>query len=405
MALGVDRSRNGRTFGCDADPAAVHPRIEEAPLPARQQREYHLPSGDAERFPHGGSRVFSPSEFRALVSGQKRGLKAALLRFGLRLAEIPYSLAVRYRNRRYDTGGGEHRVSVPVVSVGNLTLGGTGKTPMVEWIVRWFRQHETRVTVISRGYGATAGCANDEALELAERLPDVPHLQNPDRLEAARKAIAEFACQVIVLDDAFQHRRIARDLDVVLLDALEPFGFGHVFPRGTLREPVTGLRRADVVVLTRAGMIEGPSREAIRQQVARLAPGSAWAEVDHRPQALRNASGRQESIQTMAGKTVAAFCGVGNPEGFRHTLRMCGLRVIAFREFADHYRYTRADTESLIAWAEGLEVEAVLCTHKDLVKLQTDQLGRRPLWAVTIALEFLTGQAALESRLALLPPD
>jgi tetraacyldisaccharide 4'-kinase len=275
---------------------------------------------------------------------------------------------------------------------------------MVEWIARWYRKQGTRVAVVSRGYGAERGSANDEALVLAQRLPEVPHLQNPDRVDAVRRAIDEFGCQVVLLDDAFQHRRIARDLDVVLLDALEPFGFGHVFPRGTLREPVTGLRRADVVILTRAGMLEPQSREAIRQQVARLAPGAAWAEVDHRPESLRNASGRLEPAPTVAGKTVAAFCGVGNPEGFRRTLRMCGSRVIAFREFADHYRYTRADIESLIAWAEGLEVEAVLCTHKDLVKLQIDQLGRQPLWAVTIAVEFLTGQAALESRLALLPP-
>jgi tetraacyldisaccharide 4'-kinase len=286
-----------------------------------------------------------------------------------------------------------------VVSVGNLTLGGTGKTPMVEWIARWFRQRATRVTVISRGYGAKGGSANDEALELAQRLPDVPHVQNPDRVAAARRAVAELGCQVIVLDDAFQHRRIARDLDVVLLDALEPFGFGHVFPRGTLREPVTGLRRADMVILTRAGMLEPPLREAIRQEVARLAPGADWAEVDYRPQSLRNASGRVEPVESQAGKAVAAFCGVGNPEGFRHTLRMCGYRVIAFREFADHYRYARADVESLIAWADGLDVEAVLCTHKDLVKLGIDRLGRRPLWAVTIALEFLAGQAELESRL------
>jgi len=291
---------------------------------------------------------------------------------------------------------------VPVVSVGNLTLGGTGKTPMVEWMVRWFRRHGMRVTVVSRGYGAEGGSANDEALELQQKLPGVPHVQNPDRVEAARMAIAKFGCQVVVLDDAFQHRRIARDLDVVLLDALEPFGFGHVFPRGTLREPVTGLRRADVVVLTRSEMLEPASREAIRQQVAQVAPGADWAEANHGPQSLRNAAGRLEPTESLAGKAVAAFCGVGNPEGFRHTLRMCGYRVIAFREFADHYRYTRADVDSLVTWADGLEVEAVLCTDKDLVKLGIDQLGRQPLWAVTIALGFLTGQPELESRLAAL---
>ena len=145
-----------------------------------------------------------------------------MLRLALRLAEVPYTLAVCWRNGRYDRGAAAtHRVSVPVVSVGNLTLGGTGKTPMVQWIARWFRGHGVRVTVISRGYGAEAGATNDEALELEQNLPDVPHLENPDRVEAARLAVAEFESQLILLDDAFQHRQIERDLDLVMLDALE----------------------------------------------------------------------------------------------------------------------------------------------------------------------------------------
>lgn len=345
--------------------------------------------------------MYSVSEFRAIVSGQRQGIKANLLRRTLHVAEIPYSLAVRGRNCGYDLGIlPAYRAQVPVVSVGNLTLGGTGKTPMVEWIARWFLQHGVRVGVISRGYGAKSGLANDEAMELRERLPEVPHVQNPDRVAAARTAVTEFGCQAIVLDDAFQHRRIARDLDIVLLDALEPFGFGHVFPRGSLREPISGLRRADLIVLSRARMLETPAREAIRQQVARLAPKAGWAEADHCPQRLRNASGGNLPTEALAGKAVAAFCGVGNPAGFQHTLQMCGYRVIAFREFADHYRYTRADVDSLIAWAEDLDAEAVVCTHKDLVKLGLDSIGCRPLWAVTIALEFLAGQADLAARLA-----
>jgi tetraacyldisaccharide 4'-kinase len=271
---------------------------------------------------------------------------------------------------------------------------------MVEWIARWFHQHARRVAIVSRGFGSGAGSANDEALELRQRLPEVPHLQNPNRVEAGGRAVAEFGSQVIVLDDAFQHRRMARDLDIVLLDAAEPFGFGHVFPRGTLREPPSGLRRADVVVLSRSGMLDPAAREAIRRHVAQLAPSAGWAEVEHRPRWLRNADGRHEPISSLAGKAVAAFCGIGNPAGFQHTLQLCGYRVIGFREFADHYRYTRADVRTLISWAEGLGVEAVLCTHKDLVKLGINAIGRRPLWAVTIALELLTGQAELEARLA-----
>ena len=312
---------------------------------------------------------------------------------------MPYTWAVQRRNRRYDSGAAAvERVGVPVVSVGNLPLGGTGKTPMVEWLARWFAARGVRVGVVSRGYGAKAGAENDEALELRQRLPEVHHLQNPDRVSGAQQAIERFGCQAIVLDDAFQHRRIARDLDIVMLDALEPFGFGHVFPRGTLREPVAGLRRADVVVLSRADLLDAPGREAIRCQVQRIAPQAAWAEVAHAPQALISAGGQEEPLASLQGTRLAAFCGVGNPAGVRHTLQACRYQVAGFREFPDHYCYTRADVASLAAWAERLDATALVCTHKDLVKLGCGQVGRRPLWAVRVALEFLCEGAGKGDR-------
>jgi len=275
---------------------------------------------------------------------------------------------------------------------------------MVQWIARSCRQRGVRLAVISRGYGAEAGAASDEALQLEQNLPDVPHLENPDRVEAARLAIEQYGTQLIVLDDAFQHRRIHRDLDVVMLDALEPFGYGHVFPRGTLREPLSGLRRADAVVLSRADMLEPDQRDGIRDEVRRHAPHAVWAEVASAPRALLSSSGREEAIDTLQGQPVAAFCGIGNPAGFRYTLERCGCRAVAFREFPDHHRYGRADIESLADWANQCDVMAVLCTHKDLVKLRVDQLGRRPLWAVTIGLEFLSGRTELETKLDALTP-
>lgn len=350
--------------------------------------------------------MLKASEFYDLVSGRRRGVGPGLSRLGLRVAEIPYTWAVRWRNRRYDRGTAEvHRVGVPVVSVGNLTLGGTGKTPMVEWLARWFRQRDVRVTLISRGYGAEAGSVNDEALELELKLPDVPHLQNPDRVAAAQTAVEEFDCQVLVLDDAFQHRRLARDLDIVLLDALEPWGFGHVFPRGTLREPVAGLRRADVVVLSRADMVTPEVRQQIRAEALRHSPQAVWAEVRHAPRVLLNSLGQEQPLETLRDQPVALFCGIGNPSGFLHTAGTCGYRVVGCREFADHYRYGRDDVESLRRWADDLEVVAVLCTHKDLVKLDLDRLGARPLWALSVGLDFLAGEAELGTRLdGLRPP-
>jgi tetraacyldisaccharide 4'-kinase len=318
----------------------------------------------------------------------------------LRLAEIPYAAAMRVRNRLYDWGVfGAFRPPLAVVSVGNLSLGGTGKTPLVEWIARRLTGAGVPLAVISRGYGASRGRPNDEALELARKLPGVLHVQNPDRVAAARQVMAGGECQTIVLDDAFQHRRIARDLDIVLLDALEPFGFDHVFPRGTLREPLAGLRRADVVVLSRADMIGSAERAEIRARVAHYAPQAAWVEACHAPRTLVSATGREQAAAALAGRPVAAFCGIGNPAGFRHTLKSCACRVVALKEFPDHYAYAPPDLERLAQWAEGLDVAAVVCTEKDLVKIGRDRLGIRELWAIRVELEFLAGQAELEDCL------
>ncbi len=193
-------------------------------------------------FPRWNAELLDAANFRDVVSGRRRGPTATLLRGVLRLAEVPYSLAMRQRNRSFESGRRpSHQVNAIVVSVGNLTLGGTGKTPMVEWLARWFIERGVRTAIVSRGYKSKPGSLNDEGKELAQKLPAATHLQNPDRVAAAQQAIDQFACQLIILDDAFQHRRIRRNLDIVLLDALEPFGFDHVFPRGLLREPLEGL--------------------------------------------------------------------------------------------------------------------------------------------------------------------
>ncbi len=347
--------------------------------------------------------MIDPTEFRDYVSGRRRGAAADALRFVLRIAEWFYTAAVQWRNRRYDRDSAAQRVDAAVVSVGNLTLGGTGKSPLVQWIARWFHDRGVRVAVVSRGYGAAeSGEENDEARELRWLLPDVPHLQNPDRVAAARKAIREFESRVIVLDDGFQHRRIARDFDIVLLDALEPFGFDHVFPRGTLREPVAGLRRADAVVLSRANLITLDQRATIWQTVNRYAPAAIRAEAIHAPRELLGADGREMPLETIRGQRVAVFCGIGNPAGFRHTLESCGCEIAGFREFSDHHRYTPEDVASLVQWSAGLGASAVICTCKDMVKLPPNGFGKLPLWGVRIEMEFLSGREALESRLKML---
>jgi tetraacyldisaccharide 4'-kinase len=344
--------------------------------------------------------MLGPTEFRDLVSGRRRGLGASALRGLLRAAEVPYTLAVSIRNLRYDRGRtAVHHVSVPVISVGNLTLGGTGKTPMVKWLARTLQNFSSRVAIVSRGYGAKPGQQNDEALELAQALPDVPHVQNRNRVAAARLAIEKFDPGVLLLDDGFQHRRLARDLDIVLLDALEPFGFEHVFPRGTLREPLAGLARANVVCLSRADAVSTSEREAIRSRVAKLAPNVAWCECMHAASHLVNFSGEKLPLDSLAGQCIAAFCAIGNPDGFVRTLITLKYKDLNMREYADHHIYTADELSGIRQNATNWGAQAIVCTQKDLVKVQQDRLGNLPLWAVAIEMRFLSGQDSLEQLL------
>lgn len=341
-----------------------------------------------------------PAELHNLLSGRTRGVRAALTRAGLAALEPFYYLGSAYRNWRYDRDPSRTtKVEIPVVSVGNLTVGGAGKTPVVLWIAQRLREQELRVAILSRGYGADAS-RNDEAMELEQRLPDVPHIQHADRVAGAQIAIEELESQTLVLDDAFQHRRIARDLDVVLLDALCPFGYGHLLPRGLLRESLRGLRRAQIVILTRSDLVAPSQRKAIETQARRYHPDLLWAEASHSPSALWNASGARRDVTELANRRVAAFCGIGNPEGFRQTLERCGAEVVGFRAFPDHHRYSAEDVDSLTTWAAELGVEVVICTSKDLVKLQIDALGAVPLYAFEIAIEFHSGEEHLRLALA-----
>lgn len=339
--------------------------------------------------------------FLALIRGERRGLGALLLRGGLRMLSWPYGWATALRNRAFDRGWKKiHTAPVPVISVGNLTTGGTGKTPCVEWIARFLREEDLRVAILSRGYGAAEG-RNDEALVLEENLPDVPHLQGADRAALAAVAVEELESEVLVLDDGFQHRRLRRDLDLVLLDATDPWGSGFQLPRGLLREAPRGLRRASLVMLTRCDQAAESELLKLRHRVETLAPGVPLLETEHRPACWIDAAGSTTPLDGWAGRPLAGFCGLGNPEGFRRTLEHLGQGVpCCWRTFPDHHAYTREDVEDLRQWAGKLPAEALVATtQKDLVKLRVDHLAGRPLRALKIALEFRRGREVLEQRL------
>lgn len=317
----------------------------------------------------------------------------------LGLAALPYRAVVAARNFGYDRRSGwANRAGVPVVSIGNLTLGGTGKTPMVEWVARRFRAGGIRVAILSRGYGGSTGL-NDEGRVLEENLPDVPHLQGADRVALARVAVEELQVQAIVLDDGFQHRRLHRDLDIVLIDALSPFGLGRLTPRGLLREPVGSLRRAGVVVLSRADLVGPADRAAIRAEAERRGGPLRWAEARHAPMALGVEGLPSLPVSDLRGARVAAFCGIGNPEGFRRTIEpLCGS-LAAFRAFPDHHAYAAADIDDLARWARDAGADLALTTQKDSVKLRVAALGPTPLRSLRIGLDVIAGVEHLDEAL------
>ena len=330
----------------------------------------------------------APSRWRSLASGEASGLGPAAARTGLAVLAVGYRAGLAAANLRRRLAGAPRRAPCPVLSVGNLTVGGTGKTPMVAYLATFLAAKGYRPLIASRGYGAEAGGTNEEAAELALRCPDVPHVQDPDRLRAIRHALASGeGCDVAILDDGFQHRRLARDLDIVLLDGLCPFGYGHLLPRGLLREPPSALGRSDVIVITRADLAQPAALAHTRSEAARYAaPGTPVLTAAHRPAGLVFADGTREAPDRLDGRTVAAACGIGNPEAFRETLERLGACIVRFDAFRDHHAYTAGDLARLQRTAREAGAAVLVTTGKDFVKW-------RPLLADEAA-----GEAVRESR-------
>lgn len=349
-----------------------------------------------------------------------------LLRGGLRLLSWPYAGTVWVRNRLYDAG--LLRVSpvpVPVISIGNLTTGGTGKTPVVALVVRELQQAGLRPGIVSRGYRSLDDNGNDERRVLELLCPDVPHVQNRDRVAAVRSAAYSYGCNVIVADDAFQHRRLDRVLDVVLIDATNPWGYGAVLPRGLLRESRSGLKRADLVLVTRADLVGRTAIEAIQAEIRRMAPLVPCGEVVFRATGLRALSSSTgpdtrenrsaDLLSAVAGdkdagrrrpssdsglpaedamaenRRVVAFAGVGNPDAFRHAVEQLGWQVSAFRRFPDHWHYTRADAVALQQLATEHAAKVLVTTLKDLVKLRDLPFSDASVFALDITAEVTDG--------------
>lgn len=226
------------------------------------------------------NRMTNQSPYHFIIAGQA-GAWAAPLRGALRIAESAYALGVRLRNRRYDRKGPLAVLPIPVISVGNITVGGTGKTPFVIELVRQLQDMGYNPAVASRGYRASGDDSNDEERVIRARCPGVVCVCDPDRIRAAEIAHSRFGADVVVLDDGFQHRRLGRTLDIALIDATCPFGYGHLLPRGLLREPVRNLARAQILVITRHDQVAPAELSRIAKRLRGIAGDAVHLRCGH----------------------------------------------------------------------------------------------------------------------------
>ena len=276
------------------------------------------------------------------------------------------------------------KLNRPVISIGNITTGGTGKTPLVEYVAKTIAAQGKKVCILTRGYGrkdphlqvivsdgygvlASPSEAGDEPYLLATRLAGkAAVISSADRIAAAQEAIKDFGTGVFVLDDGFQHLRLARDLNIVCIDATNPWGGGRLLPYGRLRESLEGMSRADCVVLTRCDQVE--SVDGVREEVVRLIGGRPIFESRMRPVRVVSLKNGPETI-AVPGR-VGAFCAVGNPSSFFDSLRKLGYELGLERAFADHHDYSQSEVDELNQLAKQTAAMALITTSKDAVKLK-----------------------------------
>lgn len=322
---------------------------------------------------HRGGEHTDEQAYLALIRGERRGPGASLLRGLLWLCSWPYRLAIALRALGYRTGLlASHRAQVPVISVGNLTTGGTGKTPVVIALCEALIARGERVAVLARGYGAERdGELNDELRLIQQMVPDALLVPGRDRVVHAAEARRRGA-SILVLDDGFQHRRLRRDLDLVLIDASNPWGGGHLLPRGLLREPPRALKRAQAVILTRAELRSPGQLAALEETLRRVGYRGPVFQMRLRATRLEEIGPRGATlcpIESLQGLPALLACGVGNPHAFAATAASLGVRPSQLEAFPDHHAYTARDLRRLEDLARRRAVNHVLITAKDAVKL------------------------------------
>ena len=335
------------------------------------------------------------------MSGEETSPRARAWRIALAAAAPIYAAGSAARSAGFATGiKRSHPLGRPTVSVGNLTTGGTGKTPVVGHIARHLVEQGHRPCILLRGYRG-----GDEAREHRQRLGDAVRVEpNPDRVAAAQQVLAEDpAITCFILDDGFQHRRARRDLDLVLIDATNPWGYGHLLPRGLMREPKSALRRAHASIITRADQVEADEVDRLDRDIASITGRPPIAHAEHAWSGLVDHDDKLVALDRLREQQVMGVVGIGNPAAFVRTLTQHAAEVLHCEQLPDHHAYTRKTLLRLIELAQAAGADAVVTTEKDWVKwalLLEDERVVLPILRTTLAVRYRDGEKALHQLLA-----
>ena len=312
-----------------------------------------------------------------LATDKHKGLIPGLLKAFLSFLSLIYNLVVRgliflYRLNPY-------RLNCKVISVGNITLGGTGKTSLVEFIARYLKKEGHKVAIISRGYKRPNGTGEvektefkilgDEPCMLKNALKDIPVLVDPDRIRSSGLAIRNYGADTVVLDDGFQQWKIDKDLEIVTIDSSNPFGNQHLLPRGILREPLSSLKRADIFVLTKTNL--NPDIQDIKDFLSSINPHALIIESIHHPLGFYRLNKRDELLGTEAlrGEAVSLICGIGDPYSFENLIISLGINIGLSFVFPDHHPYSRKDLENIARETRKKNINIIVTTEKDAARL------------------------------------
>lgn len=337
-----------------------------------------------------------------LLTGKINGPFAVLLRGFLFALSFVYGLAVIilagfYRIRPV-------RFGAKVISVGNITLGGTGKTTFVEYLAGKLNSQGRKITVLSRGYKRDAGKQGaqgigDEPAMLRKKLPFLQVIVDKNRVMAAFKAIRNYAADTLILDDGLQQWRIFKDLEIITIDTANPFGNYRMLPAGFLREPLSALRRADIFVLTQVGADQDTAE--LCAKLRRINFQALIVESIHKPEVFSSVSSPDGflSLDSFKGKSVAVFSGIGNPQGFEDCVSSLEIKIAKAFRFADHHDYTQADIDSIIKAARQMNLDVIITTQKDAVKIRELQIRGAAILALDIKLSITKNEAEFNRRL------